>query len=32
MNKTDLNILEKKIDSLFFENKKKTYKIGKGKC
>ena len=27
MNKIDLNILEKKVASLFFENKKKTYNI-----
>ena len=27
MNKIDLNILEKKAASLFFENKKKTYNI-----
>ena len=27
MNRIDLNILEKKAASLFFENKKKTYNI-----
>ena len=27
MNKIDLNILEKKAASLFFENKKKTFNI-----